>query len=48
MEYYDDEAIDALISNLNQIPTEIESKVIIAEISEKIMEQLRKKTILGV
>lgn len=47
-EYYDDDAIDAIISNLDRIPREIDSKILIDDISQKIMDKLRKKTILGV
>jgi len=42
-QFMDKDAIDELIENLNRIPKQIDSRIFIKELEEKIMENLRRK-----
>jgi hypothetical protein len=41
--YEDDEAIDAIIANLERIPSNIETKMVVNDIAEALYDKLRKK-----
>ena len=43
MENENEDAIDEIINNLNRIPKKIESRIMIDEISEALINKLRKK-----